>query len=95
MERRPGSRWAMSAAACFHVPAGSSERSFNLHEQRHNRRCNFDLVRFPARQNFGGLGPHHLREFRLWLEVNRRNGPPRAEVEMKEGVVELHGAKRG
>ena len=51
-------------------------------------------MRLPSPKNFGGFGPHHLRKFGLRFEVNLRDVGPSTEMEMQEGIVELHRPKR-
>ena len=78
----------------FHVSARSLQRSFNLHQQGDHGRSDFDFMGFPTGKNRVGFGPHHFGEFGLWFKVDVWNVLGRAQVEVKEGVVKLHGAER-
>ena len=78
----------------FHVSARSLQRPLNLHQQGDHGRSDFDFMSFPTGKNRVGFGPHHFGEFGLWFKVDVWNVVGRAQVEVKERIVKLHGAER-
>ena len=78
----------------FHVSARSLQRPLNLHQQGDHGRSDFDFMSFPTGKNRLGFGPHHFGEFGLWFKVDVWNVVGRAQVEVKERIVKLHGAER-